>query len=141
MDRIDLFYDTPPVTAIDLALPPPAEGTAEMAARVAEARACQAERYEGETLGSRRAINADAGPPELDEFAAPDEAGSALLADAAVKLNLTARGYHRVLKVSRTIADLEGAVSVRRVHIAEALTYRRREPAQAHQNPVNALAR
>ena len=71
----------------------------------------------------------DATSQELDAFALPDEAGAALLAEAAVKLNLTARGYHRVLKVSRTIADLEGAVSVRRIHIAEALTYRRRDPA------------
>lgn len=141
MDRIDLFYDTPPVTAIDLALPAPSEGTAEMAARVAQARACQNARYEIEDLGNRRAINADAGPPELDKFAMPDEAGSALLADAAVKLNLTARGYHRVLKVSRTIADLDGATSIRRLHIAEALSYRRREPGAADNAGANALAR
>lgn len=140
MDRIDLFYDTPPVTAIDLALPAPAEGTAEIAARVATARACQNVRYEAESLGNRRAINADAGPPQLDSFAKPDEAGAALLADAAVKLNLTARGYHRVLKVSRTIADLEGAMSVRRIHIAEALTYRRREPGAMQPAPRGALA-
>ena len=140
MDRIDLFYDTPPVTAVDLALPPPAEGTTEVAARVAEARACQAERYTAEDLGNRRAINADAGPPQLESFAAPDEAGSALLSEAAVKLNLTARGYHRVLKVARTIADLEGATAVRRMHVAEALTYRRREPGAVQNGNVNALA-
>lgn len=141
MDRIDLFYDTPPVTAVDLALPAPAEGSAEIAARVAEARACQAARYTAEDLGNRRAINADAGPPQLDSFAAPDEAGAALLSEAAVKLNLTARGYHRVLKVARTIADLEGATAVRRMHIAEALTYRRREPGAVQAGNANALAR
>jgi len=141
MDRIDLFYDTPPVTAIDLALPAPAEGTAEMAARVGEARACQAERYDADTLGNRRPVNADAGPPELDDYATPDEAGAALLADAAVKLNLTARGYHRVLKVARTIADLDGATALRRLHIAEALTYRRREPGTGDMAAPNALAR
>lgn len=141
MDRIDLFYDTPPVTAIDLALPAPAEGTAEMAARVATARACQEDRFSAGPLGNRRAVNADAGPPELDKFAVPDEAGAALLADAAVQLKLTARGYHRVLKVARTIADLDGATAVRRLHIAEALTYRRREPGQADLAAANALVR
>lgn len=141
MDRIDLFYDTPPVTAIDLALPAPAEGTTQIAARVAQARLCQAERYETEPLGNRRALNADAGPPQLDTYALPDDAGAALLADAAVKLNLTARGYHRVLKVARTIADLEGATSIRRLHIAEALTYRRREPGTGDMAQANALAR
>lgn len=127
LDRIDLFYDTPPVTAVDLALPPSSEGTSEAAARVADARAQQLERL-GEVAG-RRPVNADATPTQLDDFALPDEKGAALLSDAAVKLNLTARGYHRVLKVSRTIADLEGSDSVRRIHIAEALTYRRRDPA------------
>ena len=140
IDRIDLFYDTPPVTAIDLALPAPKEGTAQMAARVAEARACQNARYNSDTLGNRRAINADAGPPQLDQFAKPDDAGASLLADAAVKLNLTARGYHRVLKVSRTIADLEGATAVRRLHIAEALSYRRREPGVTQMVKPGALA-
>lgn len=139
MDRIDLFYDTPPVTAIDLALPAPAEGTEQVAARVAEARACQSARYDDGSLGNRRAVNADAGPPELDIFAVPDAAGSTLLADAAVKLNLTARSYHRVLKVARTIADLEGADSIRRLHIAEALSYRRREPGTGDRAEVGAL--
>ena len=126
MDRIDLFFDTPPVTAIDLALPPPTDGTAECAARVLKAREIQTDRFDNETLGSRRALNADAGPPELEKYAEPDAPGAALLADAAAKLNLSARGYHRVLKVARTIADVEGSTAIARLHIAEALTYRKR---------------
>ena len=139
LDRIDLFFDTPPVTAIDLTLPPPSEGTAEVAKRVANARAHQAERYEARADISQRAINADASPQDLDSFAKPDDAGSALLADAATQLQLTARGYHRVLKVSRTIADLEGSNSVKRLHIAEALSYRRRAPGSAEAPRTDAL--
>jgi len=93
---------------------------------VQKARDIQTARFTPETLGSRRALNSDAGPPELDTCAKPDEAGAALLSDAAVKLNLSARGYHRVLKVARTIADLDGVDGIARLHIAEALTYRKR---------------
>ena len=139
MDRIDLFYDTPPVTAIDLTLPPAKEGTPEVAARIAETRALQEKRYKAEPIGNRRAVNADAGPPQLDKYAKPDEAGSALLAEAATQLNLTARGYHRVLKVARTIADLEGETGIRRLHIAEALTYRRRTPGQVPAGAAKSL--
>ena len=64
----------------------------------------------------------------LEEIAAPDAEGRALLTQAAERMKLTARGYHRVLRVARTLADLEGAESVRRVHIAEALSYRRIAP-------------
>nr|WP_290752209.1 ATP-binding protein [Henriciella sp.] len=140
-DRIDLFYDTPPVTAMDLALPAPTEGTAEAARRVAAARNIQTERYQDHHPDEgRRAINADASARRLVDIASPDEAASALLSDAAAKLALSARAYHRVLKVARTIADLDGAGGVRRVHVAEALSYRRRvadeqgalEPKLAH---------
>ncbi|MEO1407541.1 MAG: ATP-binding protein, partial [Pseudomonadota bacterium] len=127
MDRIDLFHDTPPVTAIDLTLPPSHEGTADVAARVAETRQIQTERFD--TVDpARRPLNTDASPPELDRFAQPDEPGQALLSGAAEKLGLTARGYHRVLKVARTIADLDGRTGVGRIHVAEALSYRRRPP-------------
>ena len=119
------------MTAVDLALPPPAEGTAEAAARVALARERQASRYEGASKAGRRPVNADAPSGEIEALANPDEAGRALLVDAAAKLNLTARGYHRVLKVARTIADLDAASRVGRLHIAEALSYRRREPSNA----------
>jgi magnesium chelatase family protein len=73
-------------------------------------------------------VNARAEGALLDKVAAPDAAGSALLTEAATRMQLTARGYHRVLKVARTLADLDGAVAVRRLHIAEALSYRRLAP-------------
>lgn len=130
IDRIDLFYDTPAVTAVDLTLPPATEGSAEIAARVAAARARQAARYAGCEPSGRRALNVDATGQELTEFAATDAAGSRLIADAATRFSLSARAYHRVLKVARTIADLDASETVRRVHIAEALSYRRR-PADA----------
>ncbi|HPE48223.1 MAG TPA: YifB family Mg chelatase-like AAA ATPase [Hyphomonas sp.] len=140
LDRIDLYYDTPPVTAVDLALPPPTEGTAEAKVRVEAARAVQLERYEDETSDTRRPVNADAPLNELERFARPDESGAALLAGAADRLQLTARGYSRVLKVARTIADLDGATSVRRVHIAEALSYRQRPPGRGEGVSAEALA-
>ncbi|MEL6663694.1 MAG: YifB family Mg chelatase-like AAA ATPase [Pseudomonadota bacterium] len=139
MDRIDLYYDVSPVTAMDLGLPPPSEGSAEAASRVARAREIQTSRYDGLGEG-RRAVNADAPTADLDRIAAVDQGGAALLSDAAQKLMLTARAYHRTLKVARTIADLEGCDSVRRVHIAEALSYRRRPPGTEPANQASAAS-
>jgi len=136
MDRIDLFYDTPPVTATDLALPPAAEGSREVAGRVAGARAVQAERFAVAAAAGRRPLNADAGVGDLETHAAPDERGAALLSEAIQSFALTARGYHRVLKVARTIADLDGSDGVRRLHIAEALSYRRRLPGSEGPRPA-----
>ena len=128
-DRIDLTVETPPVTAADMALPPPAEGTAEAAARVAVARAMQEERVATLGLDAAHArdqgINARCSGEVLDRFATPDEAGRALLMRAGEAGGLTARGWTRTLRLARTIADLEGATGVLRRHIAEALIYRR----------------
>ena len=124
-DRIDLTVETPPVTAADMALPPPAEGTAEAAARVAMAREAQIERVREAGLDPFEGLNARASGATLDRFAAPDEAGKALLMRAGEAGGLTARGWTRTLRLARTIADLEGATGVLRRHIAEALIYRR----------------
>jgi magnesium chelatase family protein len=123
IDRIDLHIEVPAVTAADLILPPPAEGSREAAQRVARARAIQAERYAAIGLPHVR-TNAAAQGPLLEEVARPDAGGVALLRDAADAMRLSARGYHRVLRVARTLADLEGAEKVARVHLAEALSYR-----------------
>jgi magnesium chelatase family protein len=123
IDRIDLHIEVPAVTAADLILPPPAEGSREVAERVARARAMQAERYAAAGLPQVR-TNAAAHGPLLEDVARPDSGGLALLRDAADAMRLSARGYHRVLRVARTLADLEGADKVGRVHLAEALSYR-----------------
>ena len=118
MDRIDIQIDVPAVTPADLALPPAKEGTAEIAARVARARALQMARNKGQT-------NAALPQNMLEKIAEPDEAGRKLLIQAAESLGLTARGYHRILRVARTLADLSGSDSIHRLHIAEALSHRR----------------
>ncbi|MEZ5955392.1 MAG: YifB family Mg chelatase-like AAA ATPase [Hyphomonas sp.] len=141
LDRIDLYYDTPPVTAVDLALPAPAEGTAEAKRRVEAARAIQLERFDEQVSDTRRPVNADAPLSELELHARPDEAGASLLSGAAERLALTARGYTRVLKVARTIADLDGSGNVRRVHIAEALSYRQRPPGRGEGVSAEAMVR
>jgi magnesium chelatase family protein len=123
LDRIDLHIEVPAVTAADLILPPPAEGSREVAARVARARDIQIERYAALGLENVR-TNAQASGPVLEDVARADASGLALLRDAASAMHLSARGYHRVLRVARTLADLDGAEKVGRVHLAEALSYR-----------------
>ena len=123
LDRIDLRIEVPPVTAADLSLPPPAEGSAEVASRVAQARALQEDRAAAAGDGGGE-INARAQGAWLDKIAALDEPARALLSRAAEAGGLTARGWSRTLRLARTIADLEGATAVRRVHVAEALIYR-----------------
>ena len=124
LDRIDLHVEVDPVSAADLSLPPPAEGSAEVAARVAAARAIQTGRA-AET-GAR--TNAELDGAGLEKFATPDEPGRKLLMQAADAMRLSARGYTRMLRVARTIADLAGAETVGRIHVAEALSYRRQAP-------------
>jgi len=124
LDRIDLHVEVQAVSAADLVLPRPAEGSREVGARVAAARGVQAERYRAAGLRT----NAEAEGEVLEAFCSPDEAGRKLLAQAAEAMRLSARGYTRILRVARTIADLAGSDGVGRVQVAEALSYRRRAP-------------
>ena len=123
LDRIDLHVEVPGVTAADLILPTPAEGSREVATRVARARDIQAARYATMGLDSVR-TNAQVSGRVLEDVARVDSAGLSLLRDAADSMRLSARGYHRVLRVARTLADLDAADSVGHVHLAEALSYR-----------------
>ncbi|MGF7151241.1 magnesium chelatase family protein [Sphingomonas zeicaulis] len=124
LDRIDLHVEMVAVTAADLVLPPPTEGSAQVAARVTAARMVQTERYAKVPVRT----NAEADGELLDRVATPDDAGRTLLAQAAEAMRLSARGYTRILRVGRTIADLDGSEGVHRAHVAEALSYRRRAP-------------
>ena len=121
MDRFDLRVDVPPVAYSDLDLPASGDSSATVAARVAAARAVQRLRFEG--LPQVR-VNADMEGAMLEEVAAPDAQGRQLLARVAERFGLSARGYHRVLRVARTIADLDGSAAVQLPHVAEAVSYR-----------------
>jgi magnesium chelatase family protein len=102
LDRIDLHVDIPAVTAADLILPPPAEGSREVALRVAQARTRQVRRYA--RLGHPHVrTNAAVQCSVLEEVAKPDSAGLKLIRDAAEAMRLSARGYHRVLRIARTL--------------------------------------
>jgi len=132
LDRIDVHIDVPAVEIADLSLPPPAEGSEAVAARVARARQIQTQRYETDVPGADVRTNAQADGELLSAVAKPDAEGVKLLTEAANAMRLSARGYNRVLRVARTLADLEAAPDVRRIHVAEALSYRRLGHMQAH---------
>jgi magnesium chelatase family protein len=121
MDRFDLRVDVPPVTYTDLDLPPSGDSSADVATRVAHARVIQQSRY---AAYAGMLCNADAEGDILTEVTAPDAEGRDLLLRAAERFSLSARGYHRVLRVARTIADLDGSQTVRKPHIAEAVSFR-----------------
>lgn len=121
MDRFDLRVEVPPVSYSDLDLPANGDSSATIAARIAAARKVQTARF----LGHDRArVNADMEGNLLEEVARPDSEGRALLVKVAERFGLSARGYHRVLRVARTIADLDHAADVRLPHIAEAVSFR-----------------
>lgn len=120
LDRIDLAVDVQPATAAELAHAPPGEATAVVAARVARARAVQTARYGADGP----ACNAEADAKDIT--LAPD--AHRLVEQAMEKLRLSPRGYTRIIRVSRTIADLAGAETVGRPHVAEALAFRHRVP-------------
>jgi magnesium chelatase family protein len=123
LDRIDLRIEVPAVSAVDLIRPTKSEPSAAVAMRVARARSIQRERYE--RLGCASVTtNAHCATALVEEIASPDAAGMSLLRDASEKMGFSARAYHRVLKVARTLADLDGIETVGRIHLAEAISYR-----------------
>lgn len=123
LDRIDMQIEVPAISAADLVLPQSAEGSAEVRARVTVARDRQRQRFLALGIKGIR-TNADCSGAALEQIAMPKDQGLALLRQAAEQLGLSARGFHRTLKVARTIADLAGAEAVERSHVAEALSYR-----------------
>ena len=127
-DRIDLVLEVPAVSAMDLTLAPAKEGTADIAKRVQQARARQADRFSRqstENLLNKPPVNASLEGELLEKHCELEPDGQALIAEAAEQLNLSARGFHRLLRVARTIADLENQDRIKRLHIAEALSFRR----------------
>ncbi len=123
LDRIDLQIEVPAVTAADLVLPAPSESSADVRVRVTAARNRQRKRFMDRKAAGVR-TNAEASGRLLEDIARPDEDGIALLRQASEALQLSARGFHRVLRVARTLADLDGEDTVARIHVAEALSYR-----------------
>ncbi|MEZ5860302.1 MAG: ATP-binding protein [Geminicoccaceae bacterium] len=128
-DRIDLHVEVAALSVQDLTLPVPTESSAEVAARVAAARTLQAERLTGLGVATDRPpLNAELEGELLEQVCEAEPAAAELLTRAMERLRFSARGYHRILRVARTLADLEAAPVIRKVHIAEAIAFRRRPP-------------
>lgn len=124
LDRLDIHIQVPAVDTKDLAATPTGESSAQIAKRVSTARALQKKRYE-ELAGGRILTNAQADGETLEKAVNLSSANREFFQDAATKLKLSARGYHRILRVARTIADLENSATVEKGHLMEALSYRR----------------
>jgi len=121
MDRFDLRVEVPPVAFADLDLPASGENSLTIAARVTAARARQTARFADHPA---LRVNADLEGKALEDHATPDPEGRDLVARVAERMGLTARGYHRILRVARTIADLDASATVRKPHVAEAVSFR-----------------
>ena len=123
LDRIDIQIEVPAVPPEDLSRMNAGDASSAIRARVERARAGMMRRQGKE--------NARLSTREIDRHCAPDAKGASLLKQAISRLGLSARGYHRILKVARTIADLVGADSIMSAHVAEAIQYRRLDRAQS----------
>ncbi len=121
LDRIDLHVEVTPVSYNELANDQPEEGSSEIRSRVVNARLLQEKRYENE-LGVHS--NAQMSSKDIQLFCKLDEAGSAILKSAMEKMGLSARAYDRILKVARTIADLDFSEEIKSNHLAEAIQFR-----------------
>ena len=126
MDRIDIHLDVQRVPYQKLEAAGTGEPSTVIRARVEAARKLQAARF-APLNRPHVLVNGDMGPAEVQQFCALDETGKSLLRAAVQQMNLSARAYHRVLKLSRTIADLAGEKNILPAHLAEALQYRPRE--------------
>ena len=120
LDRVDLFVEVPRVEYEKLVEPPASEGSSQVGRRIEGVRDIQRGRFEGTSM----ITNAEMGPVEVWGSCAVDDSAKGLLQAAMKQMHLSARGFHRILKVSRTIADLAGAETIGTAHLAEALQYR-----------------